>query len=88
MQIKYTSLSVNMNYGEHERNRIKRRNEVCARLEKAGIKYTTENGYGGYNVNALCAAKEIPANALRLSRVIYQHNEDGAPCDNEGKPLF
>lgn len=31
-------VSVNFNYGEHERNRIKRRDEIKKRMEAAGVK--------------------------------------------------
>lgn len=66
------SLSVNMNYGEHERNRIKRCHIIRERLNAAGIKFTFEQGYGGYTFDI--DADKLPQDISRLCRIIPHYD--------------
>jgi hypothetical protein len=61
-------ISVNMNYGEHERNRIKRCKIIRERLKIDGIKYTFEQGFGGYTFKI--ESNILPDSIKRLCREI------------------
>ena len=63
-------VSVNFNYGEHERNRIKRKDKILSLLQESGIEITDFN-----RLSYVFTVQQMPPKSInRLARVWQDDN--------------
>ena len=70
-----TILSVNWNYREPGRARIKREAEVVKRLKEAGIEYDFEKSGGIGSNKYLLHGTTVPASVKRLTRIVGYYDQ-------------